>query len=103
MPEDDDDHSAAQGSKGRCCEIHNRGVPAGREVLEIFENARVQPEPTDDPSGAAVQSVARHRNRPRPGIGDDVLDLAGQIGSKWLYFFPRRQGQYREKDHTNPG
>jgi len=31
-----------------------------------------------------------------------VLDLAGQIGSDWLDFFPRRQRQYREKDHANP-
>jgi hypothetical protein len=30
-------------------------------------------------------------DRPRSGIGDDVLDLAGQIGSEWLYFFPWRQ------------
>lgn len=101
-PEEDDTDPAAQGSKGGCCEIHNCRVPPRREVLEIFEDARVQPEPADDPDGAAVQSIARRRDRRRPGIGDDVLDLARKIGSHCLYFFRRRQRQHREKKHANP-
>ena len=103
MPEEEDGDPAAQGSEGRCCEIHRCRVPPRRKVLEIFEDSRVQPEAADDPDRAAVQAIAGHCDCPRPRIGDDVVDLPRKIGSEWLYFFPRRQGQYREKDHTNPG
>jgi len=50
-------------------------------MLQVLKYPRVHPKGPNDPNGAAVQSVARHCECPGPGIGDDVLDLAGQIGS----------------------
>ena len=80
-PEEKDSDPTAQSSKRRCCEIHKCRVPAWREVLEIFQNAGIQPETADDPGGASVQSIACHRDRRRAGISDDVLNLARKIGS----------------------
>jgi hypothetical protein len=31
------------------------------------------------------------------------LDQVVANASEWLYFFPWRQGQHREKGHANPG
>jgi hypothetical protein len=56
----------------------------------------------DDPGGASVQSIARHRDSRRSGIGDDVLDLAGKIGSHRFYFFRWHQRKDCEKGDANP-
>ena len=80
-PEEEDGHSAAQGSKGRCCEIHKCRVPAGRELLQILKYPRVDSKAPNDPNGAPVQSVPRHCDRAGPGIGREMLKRAGKAGS----------------------
>ena len=71
-------------------------------MLEVLQNASVYPKIHDDPDGAPVQPIARHRGSARPGICNDVLDLARKTGPNCLYFLLWHQRQDSEENDTNP-
>jgi len=76
-------------------------MPAGREVLEVFQDAGVHANAADDLNAASARAVACHRDRSRPGVGDEMLKSAGEPGSHHL--LRRQQRQHGEKNDTAPG
>jgi hypothetical protein len=84
MPEKEDSASATKGSEGRHREILECRVPAGREMLQILKHAGVCPKTPNDPKAAPSQPVGRHRNRGRPSIGNEMLELSRKVCSNHL-------------------
>ena len=93
--------TAAQRSKRRCREISDRWMPAGREVLEVFQDPGVCPKAPDDLHAASALAVACHSDRSRPGVSDEVLKSAGEPGSH--HVLGRQQRQDGEEDDAAPG
>jgi hypothetical protein len=79
---------AAQRPKRRRCEISDRWVPSGREVLEVFQNGGVHPKSTNYLHTASGRAVPSHSDRSRSSVGNEMLKLAGEPGS---YHLLRRQ------------
>jgi hypothetical protein len=77
-PKQGDGEPAAQRSKRRRREITYRRMPARREVLEVLQNAGVDPMGADDLHAASAGCVTQHRDRSRPGVGDEMLEWAGE-------------------------
>ena len=100
-PEEGDSKTAAQRSGRRRDEISDRRVPTGREVLEVFQDASVHPKAADDLHTASACAVACHRDRSRPGVGDEMLKSAGEPGSHHL--LRRQQRQDSEENDAAPG
>ena len=76
-PEQGSSERAAQRSERRRREISYRRMPAGREVLEIFQDAGVHPETADDRHAASAHAVACHSNGGRPRVGNEMLGWPG--------------------------
>jgi hypothetical protein len=72
-PQEGAGKTAAQCSKRRYREISDRRMPAGREVLEVFQDAGVCQKAADDLHAASARAIACHSDRGRPGISDEVL------------------------------
>jgi hypothetical protein len=70
-------------------------------VLEIFQDASVQPKAADDPYRGLARAVAHHRYRRRTGISDEVLKPPRKTGSHHLLC--RQQRQDGEQDNAEPG
>ena len=51
-PEKEGSGPATKGSQGRHCEIFQRRMPAGREMLQILKHAGVHPKTPNDPKAA---------------------------------------------------
>jgi len=100
-PEEGDNKTAAQRSECRCREISDRWMPAGREVLEVFQDAGVCPKAADDLHGASACAVTCHGDRSRPGVGDEMLKSAKEPGSHHL--LGRQQRQDGEENEAAPG
>jgi hypothetical protein len=100
-PEEGDSKTTAQRSERRRGEISYRRVPTGREVLEVFQDAGVHPKAADDLHTTAARDVACHSDRSRPGVGDEMLKLAGEPGSHHLLC--RQQRQDSEENDAAPG
>jgi hypothetical protein len=75
-------------------------MPTRREVLQVFQDAGVQPKAPNDPNGAPVQPVSRHCDRRRAGIGREMLKRAGKAGSH--HVLRRQQRQKTEEADANP-
>ena len=56
-PQEDAGKTAAQRSKRRCREISDRRMAAGREVLEVFQDAGVYSKAADDLHAASAPST----------------------------------------------
>src|SRR5215471_6612714 len=87
-PKEDDGDPAAQGSEGRCCEIHECRVPSGREVLEVLQGRGVQPETADDPGGASALRITPSTRRASPIRERIIKDCAPRnpdivVGNSW--------------------
>jgi len=100
-PQEGAGKTAAQCSKRRYREISDRRMPAGREVLEVFQDAGVCQKAADDLHVASARAIACHSDRGRPGISDEVLKSAGKPGSH--HVLGRQQRQDREEDDAAPG
>ena len=88
-------------SKRRRREIPDRWVTAGREMLEVLQDAGVHPKAADDLCDTPARAVARHRDRRRPGIGNDVLNSAGKPSAHHVARGQKRQD--RKQNDTAPG
>ena len=76
-------------------------MPTRREVLQVFQNAGVKPEPADNLNAASARTVACHSDRCGAGIGHEMLDPAGQPGPNDLLRGQKRQD--RQEDDATPG
>ena len=81
-------------------EILERRMPAGRKMLKVLQNTCVGPKAANNPHAASAQAVASHRDRGRPGIGDEMLELARKVGSH--HFLRRQQGEDGQKNDATP-
>ena len=99
-PEQGSSEPAAQRSERRRREISYRRMPAGREVLEIFQDAGVHPEAANDLHAASAHAVACHSNGGRRSVGNEMLELAGKPGS--YHVLSRQQGQDGEENDAAP-
>jgi hypothetical protein len=55
--------------------LQGRDADRARNVADTQVSPR-KPKAPNDPDGASVEPVSRHRDRPRPGIGREMLKLA---------------------------
>jgi len=69
----------------------DRWVPAGREVLEIFQDAGVHPKTADDLHAASGLAVTCHSDRSRSGVGHEMLKSAWEPGPHHLLRWQQRQ------------
>jgi hypothetical protein len=99
-PEQSTSEPAAQRSERRRREISYRRMPAGREVLEIFQDAGVHAEAADDLYAASAHAVACRSNGGRPSVGNEMLESAGKPGS--YHVLSRQQGQDGEENDAAP-
>jgi len=76
-------------------------MPTGREVLEVFQYAGVDPKAADDLHAASAHTVACHSDRGRPSVGDEMFKAAGEAGSHHLFRW--QQGQDSEENDAAPG
>lgn len=101
MPKDGGSEPAAQHSHRGRREICDRRMPTGHEMLEIFEDAGVQPKSTNNRDRTSTRPVTRHPDCRRPGISDGMFELPRQAGAHHL--FGRHQGQHGKDNHATPG
>ena len=99
-PKKGDNKAAAQRSKRRGHKILDRWVPAGREVLEIFQDAGVHPKTADDLHAASGLAVTCHSDRGRSGVGHEMLKSAGEPSPHHL--LRRQQRQDGEQNDAAP-
>jgi hypothetical protein len=76
-------------------------VPTRREVLQIFQYPRVQPEAPYDPGGTTVQCISGPSDRCRPGICNEMLNIALKAGAH--HVLRRQQGQESQYGDATPG
>ena len=76
-------------------------MPTGREVLEVLQEAGVEPEGADNQRPAFIQPVTRHCYRRRARVGHEMLKLTWEAGSR--HFFGGQEGQERQQDDAAPG
>ena len=66
-------------------------MPAGREVLEIFQDAGVHLKTADDLHAASGLAIACHSDRGRSGVGHEMLKSAWEPGPHHLLRWQQRQ------------
>ena len=75
-------------------------MPARREMLEVLQDRSVHPKATDDPHAASARAVARHADRRRPGIGNQMLKFPRKTGSR--HVLRRQQREHGEEKDAAP-
>src|SRR5271163_3056912 len=88
--------TAAQRSERRCREISDRRMPAGREMLEVLQDAGIEPKTPDDLRATSACAVTCHSDRSRPSVGDEMLKSARKPGSH--HRLRRQQRKYGKED-----
>ncbi len=75
-------------------------MPARREMLEVLQDRGVHPKAADDPHAASARAVARHADRRRSGIGNEMLKFPRNAGSH--HVLRRQQRQHGEEKDAAP-
>jgi hypothetical protein len=75
-------------------------MPTRREMLEVLQDRGVHPKAADDPHAASARAVARHADRRRPGIGNQMLKFPRKAGSH--HVLRRQQRQYSDEKDAAP-
>jgi hypothetical protein len=70
-------------------------------MLEVFQDAGVHPKAADDLHAASARAVTCHSDRSRPGVGNEMLNSAGEPGSHQL--LRRQQRQDSKENDAAPG